>query len=220
LVLGPDGYASSWLAAPDVLRRAVGHLGPDIVALAPGRDGLRLVDASATDAVVSQLKEVLAAYPNEPRQLSPVPYLVNDDGVVPWGPPAGHPAARLVHRAERLLALHEYERQREVLQKLMGEEVFVASYKVRESGNGEVWSWSAWVRDVDDALIPETDRIVAGDNQDKTARFVVNWADVMELAGHALVHEPGYDPARWRYHGWADEATMTALRDRALPWPG
>jgi uncharacterized protein YtpQ (UPF0354 family) len=63
VVLGPDGYASSWLAAPDVLRRAVGHLGPNIVALAPGRDGLRLVDASATDAIFSQLEEVLAAYP-------------------------------------------------------------------------------------------------------------------------------------------------------------
>ena len=49
-----------------------------------------------------------------------MPYLVNDDGMVPWRPPAGHPAARLVHRAERILALYEYERQREVLQKLMG----------------------------------------------------------------------------------------------------
>jgi hypothetical protein len=224
LIVGPDGYVSSWLAVPAWLWRLVSdHFGPDTIALAPSRDQLRLVDTSDTDVVMGQIKEVLDGYMDEPRQLSPVPYLIRENRIEPWDPPPAHPAYGLVQRARRVLALVEYEYQKKVIQDLSdkaGEAVFVASYVLRERPDGTAWSIMAWTRQCENSLIPETDFVAAVDSDEPSNNFIVTWHDAVTIASDALTQEPGYDPPRWRYNGWASDATMAELRTKAVANPG
>src|SRR5580692_1772310 len=50
-VLGPDGYISSWLAAPAALARPAADVGRSVVALAPSRDQLILLDTDQPGTV-------------------------------------------------------------------------------------------------------------------------------------------------------------------------
>jgi hypothetical protein len=220
MVMGPDGYASSWLAAPTSLAGVTSErFGPDPVIIAVGRDQVRVVDSTNAEAITAQLTEAIDAYREEPRQLSPVPYLIGSDRVEPWGPPTGHPAYNLVQHAQRLLALFEYERQKSVVQELStkaGEDVYAGSYQLVKRPDGSVWSWSAWVRQVTNALIPETDYVIVSDDEDTTSRFTVRWSDAVAIAATDLTQDAGYDPPRWRYHGWPTEMTLTELRRKAV----
>jgi hypothetical protein len=99
LVLGPDGYVSSWLAAPAALARVAADIGHSVIAVAATRDQLILIDAESTDAAVRMLEPTLEHYQSAARQLSPVPYLVSDAGIEPWEPPARHPARPIVDKA-------------------------------------------------------------------------------------------------------------------------
>lgn len=219
-MLGPDGYISSWLAAPEPLSEiTAGLFGPEPVAIAIGRDYLQIVDTTDPDVVCAQLREALDAYPNVPRQLSPVPYLIRAQGIEPWQPPAGHPAAHLVHHTQSLLAQVEYEQQKNVLQGVLeeaGEDVFVGGYQLMQRTDGTVWSWSAWPHRVTNGLIPHTDYIVIEDSDDDSSHIIVAWDDVIRIAGASLRAETGHDPPRWRYHGPPDETAMTTLRNQAV----
>jgi hypothetical protein len=184
-VLGPEGYVSSWLAVPRALLSAVDEAVPGVVVIAPGRDQLRPVSLADPDMLAAEVEQATAAYLNEPRQISPAPYLVEGDRLTPWEPSSGHPAAPPVQRSHRLLDLDEYERQRIVLQQMLGQDVSVASYKLRERADGRAWSWAAWLRDVDDALVPETDRVFLSDTGHNDAAFLVSWADAVTRRARA-----------------------------------
>jgi hypothetical protein len=118
--------------------------------------------------------------------LSPVPYVLTDAGIAPWDPPEGHPARPAALRARGVLATVEYQYQRQILDDLfakIGEDVFVAGHTLMERDDGSVWSWTSWVRQVDDGLLPEADVVILGDNDDSDARFAVRWADAIRLSG-------------------------------------
>ncbi|HYK70872.1 MAG TPA: hypothetical protein VEV45_23230 [Streptosporangiaceae bacterium] len=221
-ILDPDGYISSWLAVPSVLAQVAANLGSTVVALAPSRDRLILVDAEDEPAAVRVLETALQEYQSAPRQLSPVPYLVRDGGVEPWQPPAGHPARRTVDNATRILAAVEYGQQQSRLEDELlkaGEDVFIAKYSLMQRQDGSMWSWTAWVKQVTNGLIPQADVVLFGDNDNQEARFAVRWGDAVRLAGQALHEEAAFDPPRWRYRGWPDSETKAALREQAVPFP-
>jgi hypothetical protein len=56
LVLGPDGYVWSWLAAPAALARVAADIGRSVVAVAADRDQLILIDAEHPEAAVRMLE--------------------------------------------------------------------------------------------------------------------------------------------------------------------
>lgn len=218
-VTGPDGYASSWLAVPDVLlevaEAVLGGSGGTVVAVAPTRDDLVLLDVDSATAVTA-LETALADYEAAPRQLSAVPYVVDGGPLRPWQPPAGHPAAEVVDRAVHLLAAVEYGQQRARLEELftqIGEDVYVAPCSLARGPDGVLWSWTLWVRQVDDGLVPQADHVMFADNDDSSS-FAVAWADVVRVAG-AHLQPAGYDPPLWRVTGWPDDATVAQLRSLA-----
>jgi hypothetical protein len=149
IVVGPDGYVSSWLAVPAALARVAADIGEVVIAIAPARDVLWLADSEDQTETVQMLERAIAEYKGAPRQLSPVPYLVRPEGIEVWEPAASHPARGLVERAVRLLAAVEYGYQQTKLQDLMnkgGEDVFIAKYNLMQREDGSVWSWSSWVK--------------------------------------------------------------------------
>jgi hypothetical protein len=221
VVVGPDGYVSSWLAVPTALARVAADIGDVVVAIAPARDVLFLVDANDHTTTVQMLERAIAEYQAAPRQLSPVPYVVSPDGVKVWEPADSHPARRLVEKAVRILAAVEYGYQQTKLQDLLtkaGEDVFVAKYNLMQRDDGSVWSWSSWVKQVTNGLIPRTDVVLLGDNEDAGAKFAVRWDDAVRLTHEALEQE-GYDPPLWRYHGWPEARRLAALRKKAVSFP-
>ncbi|MBO0728194.1 MAG: hypothetical protein J2P57_02975 [Acidimicrobiaceae bacterium] len=219
-ILGPDGYCTSWLATPATLWPMVSKLfGHDSVIIPVSRDHVKIVDTSDPKVICRQLTDALAAFPEEPRQVSPVPYLIREDHIETWDPPPDHPAVPLIQHAERLLALVEYERQKDVLQGLSdktGEDVFVGGYVLMERPDGSVWSWTGWSSRVTNGLMPQADYICAGTDEQAADMFFVPWKSAMAIAGEYLVREPGYDPPRWRYRGWPDATTMNLLRKQAV----
>ncbi len=222
VLLGPDGYTSSWLAAPERIRRVASDIGSDVVVVASTRDQVELVDTASHFETVKVLENGLAAYEEEPRRLSPVPYLVRDDGLEVWDPPPGHPAELLVRRAQGVLAAVEYQHQADALNDLFskaGEDAYVGKFTLIERPDGSVWSWCAWVKQVTNGLLPEAEHIVLGDNSAPDAGFAVRWDDGVRIASDWLVREAGYDPPLWRYHGWPDENTTASLRQRTVPFP-
>ena len=223
MIVAPDGYASSWLAVPGLLAQVAEDMGGTVVAIAPDRELLLLVDTDDHDASVEVLEAALDRYQAAPRQLSPVPYLVAESGIAPWEPPSGHPAAPLAEKAAHLLAAIEYAQQRTRLEELLaaeGEDVHVAEHTLMQTENGPYWSWTSWVRQVTDGLLPQADMVLFADNHDPDADFTVPWDDVLRLAGHLLIEDPTCDPPRWRYRDWPDGGTLESLRACAVPFPG
>jgi len=221
-IVGPDGYVSSWLAVPAALARVAADVGSTVLALAPSRDRLLLLDAKDAPVVVRALENALQEYQEAPRRLSPVPYLVRDDHVEPWRPPAGHPAERIVENATRILASVEYGEQQSKLEDQLlnaGEDVFVAKYSLMQRPDGSMWSWTVWVKQVTNGLVPQADVVLFGDNDSQEARFAVRWGDAVRLSGEALHEEAAFDPPRWRYRGWPGGETLATLREHAVPFP-
>jgi uncharacterized protein YtpQ (UPF0354 family) len=220
LFLGPDGYISSWLAAPTVLARVAADIGGTVVAIAAERDQLILVDAEHLEAVTRILEPTLEHYQSAARQLSPVPYLVSEAGIEPWVPPASHPARPIVDKSVHILAAIEYGQQKGMLDQHLakaGEDVYVAKHTLMRGPDGSLSSWASWTRQVTNGLLPRVDMLMLGDNQDRDSQFAVRWDDAVHLAGHVLQEEPGYDPPRWRYHGWPEDSTLEQLRASSVP---
>jgi hypothetical protein len=221
-ILGPDGYVSSWLAAPAALARIAADIGSSVIAVAATRDQLLLIDADHPEAASRMLEPTLEHYQNAARQLSPVPYLVSETGIKAWEPPAGHPARPIVDKAARYLAAVEYGHQQVRLDDRLtkaGEDVYVAKHTLVQGPDGSLWSWTAWVRQVTNGLLPRADVIIFPDNDHPDGHLAVRWDDAFRLAGDALREEPDYDPPRWRHHGWPDDNTLALLRAHALPLP-
>jgi hypothetical protein len=222
MVLGPDGYVSSWLAAPAALARIAADIGDSVIAVAAERDELVLMNADHPEAVARMLETAFEGYQSAARQLSPVPYLVSEAGIEPWLPPPGHPARPMVDKAVHYLAAVEYGQQQGLLDHQLteaGEDVYVAKYTLMQRPDGSFWSWAAYVRQVTDGLLPQVDVLALGDNDAPGTQFAVRWDDVLRIAGHALHEEPRYDPPRWRHHGWPDDGTLALLKASAVPLP-
>lgn len=218
-VLGPDGYASSWLAVPSALAGLAASLGPEVVALAPSRDHLELVEPSDAGATCRAVQEALDIYKDSPRRLSPVPYLVNET-LEPWLPPEGHPAGPLVAEARATLAAIEYGHQEKTLVDLFTKaqvDVFVSPHTLMRKGDGTLWSYSLCVKQVTDGLIPQADYVMFGDNTDVPGAFTVPWDEVLAYGQGFLQLEAGYDPQLWRYHGWPSAPVLDDLKARAVP---
>lgn len=218
LIVGPDGYASSWLAVPAALARIAARIGDSVAVMAVDRDQLVLFDTRDHDAAAVLLESCQEHYQTAPRPLSPAPYLVRDTGIEPWEPPPGHPARATARKASLYLAVTEYHQQAAMLsgrpENAGG--VTVASLAVAKLGDGSARSYAAWGKDQASGLIPRADMIAFQDGHPGST-FTVRFGDVLRLAGDALTEEPGYDPPRWRHHGWPDGATLEALRAHAAP---
>ena len=222
LVVGPDGYVASWLAAPAALATVAAGIGGSVIALAATRDQLILIDAEHPEAVARMLEPALKHYPTAARQLSPVPYLVSEAGIQPWVPSPGHPARQVVDKTAHYLAAVEYGQQKAMLDDhlaMAGEDVYVAKHTLMQHSDGSVWSWAPWVKQVTNGLLPRADVLQLADNDQPDARFAIRWDDALRLASDALQEEAGYDPPRWRHRGWPDTNTLALLRANAVPLP-
>ena len=213
--VGPTGYVSSWLTRPDALAEAAARVGGDFVALAPDRDTLRLTAIADRTRLARELEATRTAYDQAPRQLSPVPYRVDDGRVVEWEPAPDDPCRDAVHAAKLLLAATEYGIQQPALQEQMGDDVFVASYGAGARDGGRAFSWSTWGKDVP-TLAPETEFLALAETDEESRMLFVRFTDARRLLPDLVRPAPDCDPPRWSLSGWPTEAQLTELRTLAV----
>lgn len=225
MITGPDGYASSWLAAPATLAgiaASIENFPSPVIAVAVTRDLLYLFAADNPEFAARILGEAFEHYQSAVRRLSPVPYLVTETGISPWAPSPGHPARPVAGKAARYLAAAEYDEQKTMLDELLpkaGEDVHVAAYELMQEADGSCWSWTGWAATVTSGLLPHADLVVI-DGMSPADHFAVPWDDALRIAGSVLKEEAAYDPPRWRHLGRPDDGTLAALRAAAVPFPG
>lgn len=220
-VRGPEAYVSSILLFPDRLaelgRRLPGNA--DRVVMAPTPDEVFVAAVDDDQSIEALLHLGEQRLEHDPRALSPVLYLIGEDGLIEWQPSADHPLAACVARSRAMLAGTEYAAQQAQLEERFDRErrdVFVATLMVfQPSKAAPIATGTTWSEGVTDALIPRADFVVFTFEGDEP--FAVRWADVLEIAGDWLIREDDFGLPRWRYVALPDTPHLAALRQRAVP---
>jgi hypothetical protein len=209
-----DSYESSRLAVPGWLAAFAGKVKGRPVAIVPRRD-LLIVGGDGDERCLRRLLDsALAEYESSPRCISVAPYTVDEKGlVVPLKLDAGHPLAQEVAVAHVKAAIAEYEKQKEPLQKRLGEDVFVTPCRGLQSEDGQAFTCAIWSKDVT-TLLPRADLVMLNVEPEfedgETIR--IPWAKLAEIVGDFIVEEPRVNPARWRTLRWPTEAMLSRLR--------
>jgi hypothetical protein len=207
-----DAYWTSCLLLDGWLATLADRVDGRPVAFAPDRSSL-IVVADRSEALESLFEMVESDYLREPRAISPMAYVSDDNGrTVPYDAPPGHPLHRKVRRAERILGAREYAHQRALLSgRYAGAELAELSLAVPPGGS--IFTTAVWPR-ARSVLLPRADFVAfvsdAGDEP-----FVVPWPEAVE---HALLRPiGGLEPARYRVDDWPAEPALATLRGVAIP---
>ena len=212
LIAGPDGYAASWLAAPE----AIAALSTEyrLLVVAPTRDIAGVVHEYEEEAVSALLSWALDEYRASSRRLSPAAYIVDHSTLAPWQPTRGHAAAVKQVSAEAILLATEYGDQKAWLEPLVGD-VFVSSVSTALDDHDRVTSHCVWGHRLH-ALLPKTDRIVFCSRAGPPAPFGLEWDTAQQVAGAYMrpYADVPLDPLlpRWEVLDWPPEDVLAALR--------
>ncbi|GAA2905635.1 hypothetical protein Acy02nite_81210 [Actinoplanes cyaneus] len=177
-----NAYWTSHLLLPGWLDRLAEQVGGRPVAFAPER-GTLLVTADDPDLVRALFVQAEEIYAKSTRSLTPMAYVGDRDGCpIPYPAPPGHPLHHVVSRAERILAVEEYNRQAAELPGAAG---------LRLTGSDESgWRTQAlWVADTP-ALLPVADEVLLGESR------ILPWHEL------DLAPVDGLSPERRRAQGW------------------
>ncbi len=176
-----NSYWTSHLLLPGWLDRLTGQVGGRPVAFAPER-GTLLVTADGSDLLPALFAQAEEVYAKSSRSLTPMAYVSDQDGrTIPYPAPPGHPLHNAVSRAERILAVEEYQRQAAELP---------GAAELRLIGSDEDgWRTRAlWERDAP-ILLPAADEVLAGDR-------LLRWSEL------DLIPVAELNPPRWRAESW------------------
>ena len=105
-----------------------------------------------------------------------------------------------------------YETQHRLLEPLLGETVFAASYVPIEQADGALSSYCTWTRGVE-SLLPEVERLAF--YEEGAEPFLVPWAHALEVCGH-LMERTDHSPPRWRVIGFPTRTELEILRRSAM----
>ena len=206
-----DAYWTSCLLLDGWLATLADRVDGRPVAFAPDRSSL-IVVADRSEALESLFEMVESDYLHEPRAISPMAYVSDDNGrTVPYDAPPGHPLHHWVRRAERILGAREYAHQRAILSgRYAGAEL--VELALSTPSDRSIFTTATWPR-ARSVLLPRADFIAFVSDTD--APFVVPWPEAVE---HALLRPMGgLEPARYRVDDWPAEPALATLRGVAIP---
>jgi len=187
----------------------------DRVVFLPNRETALITSASDPEGIA------MAA--NAAQQLSqsanPVslrPLVGSDAGWRPLEVHTDHPAYATLEALRLIDELQCNESQKELLQHIVGEELFVSSYIVVEI-EGRAMSLGTWSKGVP-SLLPVTDSVALVDPGGTDDPVIVAWDTLHRTCGQ-LLEKTNHWPARWRVSASPDAEAMTQLRAAQLPLP-
>ena len=210
-----DTFDASRLVLPDLFTSLELNGAP--VVLAPTHDIVFVTgdaDAGGLLQAATWAEEALM----EPRAFTATAFRFEGDSWQPWMPPRKHRAWSKLKMLRLQTVASAYARQKEVLDALLeanGHEISVVPLRAFRTPQGEVFTASAWVENLE-ALLPETDRVdfvksSAGGANEKSQV----WSTTFEVARRTLgsLMEPTGDrPERFRVKGFP---TLSQLEQMA-----
>lgn len=192
LLANGDAYDASRILLKDRIRALPVKGSP--VAVAFTRD-LLLITGSEDEASLLLMQQFMADHEDEPRPLSPLPLILEEDEWLDWLPPAGHPAREKWQSQWRNLYGGFYHQQKPLLEKRLeteGQDQFVASFSGVEK-EGEAFSYAVWSRSVP-TWLPQVEKIAFC--QDDGPSWMVEWDAVRATVGDLMQPQDVYPP-RW-----------------------
>jgi hypothetical protein len=104
---GMDGFSSSLMLLPP--QTFAGSWGDDAVIVPVSRDEVFLFRTTDREQLNINLGSAIQMYAQDPRQLSPVPYVWGANGPSEWAPADGDPSCDVVALAQRILEQTEMQ---------------------------------------------------------------------------------------------------------------
>jgi len=101
-----------------------------------------------------------------------------------------------------------YETQHRLLEPLIGDDAYVASYVPIEQVSGAFSSYCTWTRGIT-ALLPQADRVAF--YEEGAEPFLVPWDAAREVCGD-LMERTGHQPNRWRVEEFPSATELSLLR--------
>ena len=152
------------------------------------------------------------------RRLSPALYTADGNGkVVPYERAGNGQVATKIRIAHEKLAIHEYENQRSLLDRMhadCGKDVFVASYTSLTSPSGEVESLGVWTRGIP-TYLPRTQWIVLVVPLGKGTKVKRTIKLPFKAVEDRLRPLPYMHPARYETGTFPTDTELTALEAAA-----
>ncbi|MFM9841399.1 MAG: hypothetical protein ACKVOI_00365 [Dongiaceae bacterium] len=205
-----DSYDASRLLLTDMIRQL--SLKGDPVAMAPDPDTL-IVTGSDDIANLQAMAKLARRHLEEAtRPLSGFAVALRGDQWVDFLP--DDPALRALNELRRERLSLDYAQQQEMLQRLFGEDVFVATYQLWEhKGQNEILSAATWTKDVK-TLLPQTDHLSFVNLEDQRV-FVVPWPDAERIVGDRMKKTEWYPP-RIEVESFPDAGELAELKKHEL----
>jgi uncharacterized protein YtpQ (UPF0354 family) len=206
-----DGFDATRCLFPDLLRR-VPLSGSSRIFMIPERDTLLVSDGQSTDSLEWMTNLGLKAFEAGPYSLTPQPFELRGDDLIPYSPPS-----LLNVRVENAKATHlarVYQEQVDLLEPLIEEDVFVARLIVAEK-NEKVTTYCVWAESVARALLPRADVIIF--RRLDNSSVYVSWDDAMRVVGP--LERIDLVPARFSATMFPSSEQMIRLAEVAVPKP-
>jgi hypothetical protein len=206
-----DSYAASRLVLPHIIQQVT----TDPVVCVPNRDLIIVCEPrkpAALETMVAILEKVAET---ESYALTRRLYQLEGTEYSLFEFPEDSPAADVYRNLRIIEDANCYEQQKESLQDLLGEDLFVASISVYENEeNGVLHTGSVWTQTVP-SLLPRTEVIhflqLDETGEGAQAAWVVPWSKVIELG----VLERNDDPLpRWRTGEFPSAETLDEIGER------
>lgn len=208
---GGDSYFSSLVLIDGWLAELGRQLGGRAIAFLADQNAMVVTDDDP-DALAALLPLMEVEYLEAVRHISPVPYTTDDTGrVIPYTPPAEHPAAALVQRARSILAVQTYRGQTERLMQDLTP-IFPAGLHMFDSG-GRSFTVANWGQP--NVLLPQADYVYLMWKEGRPV--LIPWDIIVAETG--LTASSDEDPPRFLALEQPDQSTIDRLLPHAVDLP-
>jgi hypothetical protein len=183
-----------------------------VVVMPVNRGVLFAADGRSQDSLLALLGQALASLREKPWPMSAT-LLHRPDGEWVEFTPTGLAAEQA--QALQQINLHAiYRDQAELLQKQLGDDIFVGTFSLLQKAEGleHVRSWCSWAEGVR-TLMPQTQLVVLGkaDEGERGESVLVEWTHVSTICGHRM-QATGDIPPRFMIDSFPDEAEWQQLK--------
>lgn len=186
--------------------------GSRAVVFLPGHDHMTIAVGPGPVVLGALVRLMGLAFEESEHPLSPVPYALDDSGVLgPLVVPPEHPAWHAIGHARNRLAVSVYARQTRTLQARHKE--YLPSLVQIQPPSGPGYTLTTWTNGIP-ALLPHADVISFVDFR-SDAVLQVKWSDV--AASVKLTPAAGFEPPRFRVESHPPTQIMTRLHTCAIP---
>ena len=214
-----DAHESTRLIIPGFLASFRERVEGRPVAIVPERSQIYIGGDARPDMVLRLAERGANEWKASPRSISPAIYAATDDGaVVPYHRDGSDQVASAVRLGHIMLANHEYGVHREVAQKALGDDVFLASYMaIERKTDRRPFSFVTWTENVP-SFLPMADAVVFVRETALRSQstLLVPWSDAVDLVDECWERAELLGLPFMRTKRWPDAYALKEIERRGI----